>query len=47
MEDVIETLPGLEILDEKDTDKDLQRLAREKWKERAEKMGLKIDELND
>lgn len=44
MEDVIETLLGLEILDEQDTDTDMQQLARNKWKERAKKYGL-IDDL--
>ncbi len=34
MEDVIETLLGLEILDEKDTIADLQQYARERWEER-------------
>lgn len=43
MEDVIETLLGLEILDESDAVPDLQNLARERWKERARNIGL-IDE---
>ena len=33
MEDVIETLLGQEIVDEKDAVADLQALAREKWKQ--------------
>lgn len=35
MEDVIETLFGLEIMDESDKVADLQELAREKWKKRS------------
>ena len=40
MEDVIETLLGMEILDEQDQHADLQKLARKRWEERAEKYGL-------
>ena len=40
MEDVIETLLGLEIMDEQDKHDDMQQLARDKWKERAKKYGL-------
>lgn len=40
MEDVIETLLGLEIVDESDSVEDLQDLARKKWEERARKLGL-------
>ena len=40
MEDVIETLLGLEIVDEADTAEDMQRLARERWAERADRAGL-------
>ena len=40
MEDVIETLLGLEILDEQDTHADMQQIARQKWEERAKKYGL-------
>ena len=43
MEDVIETLLGLEIVDESDNVDDLQHLARENWKVRAKRLGL-IDE---
>jgi CBS domain containing-hemolysin-like protein len=38
-EDVIETLLGLEIMDESDDVEDLQLLARKSWKNRANKMG--------
>ena len=40
MEDVVETILGLEIIDEKDTVVDMQQLAREKWKERMTKYKL-------
>lgn len=40
MEDLLETLLGLEIVDESDGAVDLQKLAREKWKSRAKKLGL-------
>ena len=36
MEDVIETMLGTEIVDEKDTVTDMQELAREKWQEQQE-----------
>lgn len=40
LEDVIETLFGLEIMDETDKISDLQTYARKKWEERAKKLGL-------
>ncbi len=40
MEDLFETLLGIEIMDETDNVADLQELARKKWQERAKKMGL-------
>ncbi len=40
LEDVFETLFGLEILDETDSVSDLQKFARQKWEERAKKLGL-------
>lgn len=46
IEDIIETILGLEIIDESDKQTDLQALAREKWKERAEKLNIKLfDEI--
>lgn len=42
LEDVIETILGLEIMDETDDSKDLRKTARIKWEERARKMGLDI-----
>jgi CBS domain containing-hemolysin-like protein len=40
MEDIIETLLGLEIIDEKDTITDMQKFARERWKARQTKYSL-------
>ena len=40
MEDVIETLLGMEIVDESDGSVDMQVLARRKWEERAARVGL-------
>lgn len=40
VEDVVETLLGLEIVDEADRAADMQQLARERWKHRAGKLGL-------
>ncbi len=45
MEDVIETLLGLEIVDEKDAVIDMQKYARERWKTRQTKHNI-IDKLN-
>ena len=43
MEDVIETLLGLEIMDESDNVADLQLLARKSWETRAKRLGLMED----
>ncbi len=43
LEDVVETLLGLEIVDEQDQEVDMQQFARNRWKERAEKAGLQVD----
>ena len=40
MEDVFETLIGLEIVDELDEVEDMQQLARKNWEARAKKLGL-------
>lgn len=45
MEDIIETLLGLEIIDEKDTVSDMQKFARDRWKERQAKYNI-LDKLN-
>jgi len=43
MEDVIETLLGLEIMDESDNVSDLQLQARKNWEARAKKLGILED----
>jgi CBS domain containing-hemolysin-like protein len=40
MEDIIETLLGLEIVDESDNEEDMQALARKNWEIRARRIGL-------
>jgi CBS domain containing-hemolysin-like protein len=40
MEDVIETLLGLEIMDEFDNIEDMQTLARKNWEKRAKELGI-------
>ena len=44
MEDVIETLLGLEIVDELDGTTDMQALARKNWEKRAKALGILGDE---
>lgn len=44
MEDLIETLIGLEIIDESDNEIDMRALARERWAKRAKEMGLLKEE---
>ncbi len=43
MEDVLETLLGLEIVDESDNTVDMQALARKQWEARASAMGLNVN----
>jgi CBS domain containing-hemolysin-like protein len=43
LEDVLETLLGIEIVDESDTSEDMQRLARQLWEQRARTMGLDLE----
>ena len=45
MEDIIETLLGLEIVDEKDMVTDMQKLARDRWKTRQAKYNM-LDNFN-
>lgn len=45
LEDIIETLLGLEIVDEKDTITDMQQFARERWETRQAKYNL-IEKFN-
>lgn len=44
LEDILETLLGLEIIDEGDSIADMQALARQLWRKRAREMGLAVDE---
>ncbi len=43
MEDIIETLLGLEIMDENDAIEDMQIQARKNWERRAKQMGLSME----
>ena len=47
MEDIIETLLGLEITDETDKTEDMQVLARDRWRTRASQLGLVDDTERD
>jgi len=48
MEDVLETLLGMEIVDESDSIEDLRKMARERWNKRAERLGISLpDEITD
>lgn len=44
LEDVLETLLGLEIVDEYDQTVDMRKLAQEKWQQRSERQGLSKSE---
>lgn len=44
MEDLVETLLGMEIVDEVDAIDDMQKMAREKWLERARRLGIVNEE---
>jgi len=47
LEDVVETLLGVEIMDEGDKIDDMQKLARQLWEKRAERMGIHIQPNED
>lgn len=47
MEDLVETLLGMEIIDEVDNIEDMQKMARKKWKERAERLGILPEDLEE
>ncbi len=47
LEDVIETLIGLEIVDESDSEVDMRELARQRWVQRAREIGLLSEEDNE
>jgi CBS domain containing-hemolysin-like protein len=44
IEDVLETLLGIEIVDEYDNTRDMQEYARQKWRERARDLGILPEE---
>ena len=46
MEDIIETLLGLEIMDESDAIEDMQVQARKNWERRAKRMGIQLQNNN-
>jgi CBS domain containing-hemolysin-like protein len=43
LEDVVETLIGIEIVDESDTIDDMRRLARQKWEARMKRIGIDVE----
>jgi len=47
LEDVVETLLGIEIIDEGDKVEDMQKLARQLWSKRAERMGIRVEPDHD
>jgi CBS domain containing-hemolysin-like protein len=47
MEDLIETILGIEIMDESDFIEDMQKFARKNWEYRARKQGLLIEDDED
>ncbi len=46
LEDLIETLMGMEIMDETDDVEDMRTLAQKQWKERAKAMGLNVNSFD-
>ena len=44
LEDIIETIFGHEIIDERDTQADMQQLAKDKWRDKAKNLDVKTDE---
>lgn len=43
LEDVVETLLGMEIMDEMDTVPDMRKLARQQWAKRAKALGVEVN----
>jgi CBS domain containing-hemolysin-like protein len=43
LEDLVETLMGIEIMDESDTEQDMRAVARRLWQERARKLGVETE----
>ena len=47
MEDIVETLLGMEIMDEEDRTRDMQELARQQWLNRARRLGIVDEDLHE
>jgi CBS domain containing-hemolysin-like protein len=47
LEDIIETIFGLEIIDERDGQADMQQLAKDKWRTRAENLNIDLSEQEE
>ncbi len=47
LEDVVETLLGMEIIDEMDKVEDMRVLARQKWEQRAKSLGIEVGKPED
>ena len=47
LEDIFETLLGLEIIDEGDDTVDMRELARQRWERRSREMGFKVPGTSD
>jgi CBS domain containing-hemolysin-like protein len=47
LEDVVETLIGIEIVDEADREVDMRKLARQKWSKRMESLGIDVKQLTE
>jgi CBS domain containing-hemolysin-like protein len=45
LEDVVETLVGIEIVDESDVDVDMRKVARKKWTQRMKTRGIDLSEI--
>ncbi|MEZ6077101.1 MAG: CBS domain-containing protein [Pirellulaceae bacterium] len=45
LEDVVETLVGIEIVDEVDINVDMRKVAREKWGHRMKTRGIDVSEI--
>ena len=46
LEDVVETLVGIEIVDEADKDVDMRSVARKKWEHRMEGLGIDVRDID-
>ena len=46
VEDIVETIIGMEIVDEDETVANRRKLARQRWKERAQRLGIYNDTMD-